>query len=218
MKWPGASLLRGPYLGTYQMPTLTLSSTQVHRAQYSLGARCVITEDGAPAPQAEQRGRSQPLFSDRVQQELRPAGRKPWEGWGLVGGKASSAKFLLPHPQGLESRRGVQKTGHRGVARGCGASSWLLTGQREPRPLGGARNRILSAASTGRRLLPTQAPGLDCFSDGEGSWTARPLRTSRQGKESGTGRCPPGGHQKAASGRSSNAEAGCRGRPSQKFR
>lgn len=47
------------------------------------------------------------------------------------------------------------------------------TGQREPRPLGGARNSILSAASTGPRLLPTQAPGLDCFSDREGSWTAR---------------------------------------------
>ena len=107
VRWPGASLLRGPYLRTYQMATLTLSSTKVPRAQYSLGASCAIAEDGAPAPQAEQRGRSRLPFSDRVQQELRPAGRKPWEGSGLVGGKASSRKFLLPHPQGQESRRGA---------------------------------------------------------------------------------------------------------------
>ena len=132
VRWPGASLLRGPYLGTYQTPTLTLSSTQVHRAQYSLGARCVIAEDGAPAPQAEQRGRSRPPFSDRVQQELRPAGRKPWEGWGLVGGKASLAKFLLPHPQGLESRRGAEKTGPRGGARGSAPAPGFHGATRAP--------------------------------------------------------------------------------------
>ena len=99
--------------------------------QYSLGARCVIAEDGAPGPQAERRGRSRPPFSDGVQQEVRPAGRMPWDGSGLVGGKASSRKFLLPHPQGQESRRGA-KPGPRGGAGGSAPAPGFPRGNASP--------------------------------------------------------------------------------------
>ena len=186
--------------------------------QYSLGARCVIAEDGAPGPQAERRGRSRPPFSDGVQQEVRPAGRKPWDGSGLVGGKASSRKFLLPHPQGQESRRGEARAQRR--RRRLCARSWLPTGQRKPRPLGGARNPILSAASTGPRLLATQAAdvtaSLTVSRKGAGWPRAAPTLTTGQGRRHRA--LSAGGHQKAASGRSCNAEAGCCGRRSQKFR
>lgn len=69
-----------------ETPTPAPSSTQVHGAQYCLGARCVTAKAGAPPPQVERRDNPGPH-----------PGRGQGQAWGAAGGKAGWKEALVRH-------------------------------------------------------------------------------------------------------------------------